>query len=129
MSRRPAVSKSLRVTRSCLPPRGASSGLGSFSGNLGAEIGWDFNLDVNLCRRVEAASGLNHLFLGENFCAECGRDIDLNLSKRVEVTGSGIECLRVDEKKKRAKFGRHCTVDLKLVYHGLWKFVDETPTH
>ena len=67
-----------------------------------------FNLNVNLRKRVEAASGLNHLLLGGNLCAEFGRDIDLNLSKRVEVTGG------VDEKKKNcAEFGRHSGEDLK----------------
>ena len=75
--------------------------------NLCAEGGRDLtevgrDIEVNLSKRVEAASGLEQL--PGNLCAvRFRRDVDLNLFKRVEVTGCGLGSLRVSKQVPLAR--------------------------
>ena len=85
----------------------AASGREKLSGNVCAGFGRGQDIDWNMRKRVEADSGLEH-FLGDP-CAVFARDVGLNLSTRVEVTGSVFHIHQVNG-TPHAECARHSTV-------------------
>ena len=59
---------------------------------------------------VEAATGL--VSFSRALCASLTRDVDLNLSKRIEVRGQDLDSLQVD-RTLRTEFPRYSAVESK----------------